>query len=128
MHECTSFLYCVFDRISGELSHFNLSENDGVACRKVISTLRKHFDDCQLLCLGEVSKRFDAIEYATQQEKLSYRDVVHKFDLYPAVRVVAWTSWKAPETEAEALAPLGLSNDEVRQIVEQKQKQMNINR
>lgn len=90
-------LYTLFDKVSGHYSHFMLAENDGVYVRELIAhriAFPLNFRDCIPMCLGN-------------------------FDATGAVPV-HWDSWKSPETTAELLAPLGLSQSETVRIAREK--------
>lgn len=104
----TENLYCVFDELSGNLTHFVLASSDGLAARNILMTLQVPLKDTKLLCLGSYTK--DSIGNA-ERYSLSH---VH-FDL-KNVRTIPWTVYKFPESVSEALSPLGLSDDEVDEI------------
>lgn len=95
-------LYCLRDKVSGNFSHFMLAENDSVYVRELVAhrvAFPMNFDDFEPLCLME----FDIMD----------------FDIRP----VDWTAWRAPESEAELLAPLGCTADEISAIIARKQQE-----
>ena len=106
-------LYAVFDKLSGHITQFFTRSSDAIAVRDVIYTLRYPLKDTVLL------KIVDYVLTVPASEPVD--DVLDCFDfavLNP--KVVPWDSYKVPETIAEALAPLGLSPEEVKKISEEK--------
>lgn len=94
-------LYCLYDVVADRYTHFMLAENDGMYVREMIAhrvSFPLNFEDCVVKCIDENWK-------------------------CPKGRSVSWTAWKQPESEAELLAPLGLSAEETRQIVERRIKE-----
>lgn len=100
--EVRYYLYCLKDKVSGRYSHFMLAENDSVYIREMVAhrvAFPMNFDDFDPLCLGE----FDIFDFDS--------------------RLVDWKSWRAPESEAELLAPLGCTSDEISAIIARKQQE-----
>lgn len=106
-------LYAVFDKISGVLYEFTVQPNDTLAVRSVLLTLRVPLKDSKLICLGAVKSNFD-----TNDEELDLSQL--DFDWNERPRVVSWNCYKFPENVSDALAPLGLSPDEVRNLANKK--------
>lgn len=112
-------LYGVYDTVSGSFSKFLTASNDGMAARNALKTLDVPIRDSLLCCLGFLECHLYSPE--TKVEELN--PYVHNPILDSAFlplddfRVVPWSVYKFPETVAEAVAPLGASPDEVRQIV-----------
>lgn len=103
-----SHLYCVYDTISKNLSHFGLYSSDGLAARSILSTLQVPLKDTQLIRLSTLQSDLD-----------SPLDDVHSFSPIQFEKV-PWSCYKFPETVAEALSPLNLSVDELKEIVKEK--------
>lgn len=106
-------IYCVFDTLTGRLSEFGTYPNDGIAARAILSTLRVPLQDSILLRLGY----FDTSSVSPDMKHVTLNDVA--FKLYSREPdIVSWTSYKFPETVAEALAPLNASPDEIKEAAE----------
>lgn len=103
-------LYCVFDSLSGEMREFTMATSDGLAVRRILSTLRVPLKDTQCLCLGEYKKTL-----SDNESRFSLLDVAWTF--YNSPKSVPWTSYKFPESPAEALAPLGATPEEIEQAI-----------
>lgn len=96
-------LYCLKDKISGRYSHFMLAESDSVYVREMVAhrvAFPMNFDDFIPYRLCDFDDLLDKI---IESE-------------------VSWTSWRAPESEAELLAPLGCTSDEISAIIARKQQ------
>lgn len=94
-------LYCLRDKVSEHLSHFMLAENDAMYVRELIAhriAFPLNFRDTEPFLVIEDFNNFDLPDFAP----------------------VSWTSWQAPETKAELLAPLGLSAQETIDISRRK--------
>lgn len=92
-----NYLYCLHDKVSGYRTHFMLAPNDGTYVREMIAhrvAFPLNFDDCEVECTGLMES-----------------------DLFDSVRVVPWTAWRMKEDQAELLAPLGCSPEEVSEII-----------
>lgn len=93
-------LYGAWDNLSHTYIEFTVTpQNDGLAVRQILSSLRVPLKDSQLICLGS----FDS--------EVGF----HSFE--KDIRVVDWSCYKFPETVAEALSPLALSDSELSEIV-----------
>lgn len=106
-------LYCVFDKLSGHITQFFTRSSDAIAVRDVIFTLSYPLKDSTLLKFGSFECTVPAGEI-----------VANALDCFSNcnwnLQIVPWDSYKLPETKAEALAPLGLSPDEVKKLSEKK--------
>lgn len=88
-----SCLYCVYDKVSHRFSHFMFADNNAMYVREMIAhrvAFPLNFDDL------EVYKVCTLSEFCA------------RMDLEP----VSWSDWREPQSKAELLAPLGLSNEE----------------
>lgn len=96
-------LYCVFDTLSGALHHFTIQSSDALAVRQILLTLSCPLKDNKVYCLCDIDSTLTPTEL----------DIAcHKFSsLSP--RFVPWDSYKLPETVADSLAPLNLSESEL---------------
>lgn len=110
-------IYCVFDTLTGRLSEFGTYPNDGIAARSILSTLRVPLKDTILLKLGV----FDTSAVSPEMKEVSLSDVTFCFAC-PDPEVIPWTVYRFPETVSEAIAPLGVSPEEVKQIAESRLK------
>lgn len=97
-------LYCLYDKVADRYTHFMLADNDAMYVRELIShrvAFPLNFRDC-----------------------IPYR--VSDFNGLPADALpVSWDSWKTPETAAEILSPLGLTDEEISQIIAKRQEKAN---
>lgn len=93
-------LYGAWDNLSHNYLEFTVTpQNDGLAVRQILSSLRVPLKDSQLICIGS----FDS--------EIGF----HSFD--KDIRVVDWSCYKFPETVADALSPLSLSDSELSEII-----------
>ena len=76
-----------------------MSENDTLAVRDVLKTLRYPLKDTELYCLGSFFRHFEENQ---TEIPFSCCDV----SLLSKCRYVPWSCYKFPETVAEALSPL----------------------
>ena len=106
-------LYCVFDKLSGTFHHFTVAANDGLAVRNILLTLTCPLKDNVCLKLGRFEKAFPS-----DSQEVSLLDC--DFTAFEDFQEVSWSSYRFPENVAEALAPLGLSPDEVKEIARRK--------
>lgn len=104
-------LYCVLDTLSGALHHFTVQTSDSLAVRSVLLSLTCPLRDNKIYCLCDV----DSDLSSSSELDIS---CINFGAITP--RLVSWDSYKLPETRAEAIAPLGLSPDEVSQITRDK--------
>lgn len=111
----TSYMYTVFDTISGRFHADCVCANDTLAVRETLSTLRVPLKDSELYCIGEVQ-----YDFKTEDKELVFGHHVKLTPMTP--RKVPWSCYKFPETLADSLAPLGLSPDEVKVVVSRSQK------
>lgn len=96
-------IYGAYDNLAHNFIVFTQSpQNDGLAVRSILSTLRVPLKDTQCICLGT----FDTDKGFVSFEK----------DL----RIVDWSCYKFPETVAESLAPLNLTSDELSEVLKSK--------
>lgn len=106
-------LYGVFDKLSGHVTQFFTRSSDAIAVRDIIFTLRYPLKDTVLLKFGDFETSIPA-----DSPIENVLDCFTKSDWN--LKIVPWDTYKLPETTAEALAPLGLSPDEVKKISEEK--------
>lgn len=106
-------LYCVFDKLSGTFHHFTTATSDGLAVRNILLTLTCPLKDNVCLKLGKFDKSFEA-----DSQEISLLDC--DFMAFDDFQVVDWSVYKFPNDVAEALAPLGCSPDEIKEITRQK--------
>lgn len=95
-------LYCLYDKVADRYTHFMLADNDAMYVRELIShrvAFPLNFSDC--------------IPY-----RVCSADELHFSDMDK----VSWDSWKTPETAAEILSPLGLTDDEISSIIKRRQQ------
>lgn len=104
--------YFVFDRVSGNVYMHCDAQNDTLAVRSVLSTLRVPLKDCELYQYGTLTKNFE-----TGQSDLKFGQEV-SFTPLKQPRFVSWSCYKFPESPAETLSELGLSKDELEQIIQ----------
>lgn len=104
--EVNEYLYCVLDHVSGELREFTVATSDGLAVRRILSTLRVPLKDCTCYCVGEIARTFN--------ESQQFIDVSNiNFAGYDSFRLVDWSCYRFPESKAESLAPLGVDISEL---------------
>lgn len=101
-------LYCVLDHVSGELREFTVATSDGLAVRRILMTLRVPIKDNTVFCLGEIERNF-----AEDCRHVDSSCISTRLDEF---RQVSWSSYRFPEDKAEALAPLGLTPDELSEV------------
>ena len=92
-------IYCVYDKLSGLLVYMCLAENDTLAVRNTLSTLRFPLKDTELYCIGSFSRSFEE-----NQTEIPFSSCETSF--LKKCRFVPWSCYKFPETVAEALSPL----------------------
>lgn len=114
MHKTKEFLYCLFDHVSGKTMYYQVAPNDSRAILELLHCTRVPLKDSCILRLGELSTSLPDISpsstpFYNPNSSLS-------FDFYSSPVIVDWSACKLPENKADALAPLGLSPDEVAQI------------
>lgn len=108
-------IYVVYDKLSGLLNYMSLAENDTLAVRNVLSTLRFPLKDSELYCIGSFNRFFEE-----NQLEIPFSSCdVHFLD---KCRFVPWSCYKFPETVAEALEPLDCA-----ELIDQVRKQTNDN-
>lgn len=124
MHEVNQHFYAVFDKIAGTISHMCCCPSSGEACRKIIATLPAlNFDDYQVFCIGDYQLKAPSVEVTS--ELCLGKDVVTNFYPQDQWKIVPWSSWRMPESQADLLAPLGVSADEAKAIVDAKLASLN---
>lgn len=106
-------LYCVFDKLSGTFHHFTTATSDGLAVRNILLTLTCPLKDNVCIKLGRFDKVFDA-----NSQEISLLDCA--FVPIGDFQVVDWSVYKFPNDVAEALAPLGCTPDELKEITRNK--------
>lgn len=106
-------LYCVFDKLSGTFHHFTTATSDGLAVRNILLTLTCPLKDNVCLKLGRFNKVFQS-----DAQEISLLDCA--FTAFDDFKIVDWSVYKFPNDVAEALAPLGCTPDELKEITRQK--------
>lgn len=128
MHTLKLHMYLVFDTISGNIPCTCFASSAGEACRQFIKFLpADRFDDYQIYCVGDYELETPPVKKDVDvNHRLSVGKEVTLF-MYPEIEwiPIPWSSWRRPESEAELLAPLGLSPGETANIVASKQAQLN---
>ena len=100
-------LYCLHDKVADRYTHFLLASSDGMYVRELVAhriVFPLNFRDTEVFCLGEFSSDGS---YSLDGKMI-------------CLRKVSWDAWKAPETTAELLAPLGLSQEDTSRIAREK--------
>lgn len=118
-HKTMSYLYCLFDKVTGNCLYYSESENDGSYVRKLIQCTTIPFTQSVPLCLGSVFRSVKQFDPSNVTD-FNWFDTV-KYEFYKTPRQVDWSSCKLPENQADAIAPLGLSPDEVIEITRRAQ-------
>lgn len=108
-------LYCLYDKVSDAVVDTLIAQSDGVAVRNTLLTLRVPIRDTEIFQIGTMS-RF------VQNDKLSDFESSTDFEICTP-RLVSWESYRFPENVAEAVAPLGCTSDEIREITKNKIKE-----
>lgn len=108
-------LYALFDKVSDTVVDTFIAQSDGVAVRNTLLTLRVPIRDSEIYQIGTMS-RF------VENDKLSDFVTSTDFEIV-SPRLVSWESYRFPENVAEAVAPLGCTPDEVREITKNKIKE-----
>ena len=103
--------YIVFDKVSGQIILSLTSQNDTLAVRDSLMTMRVPLKDCELYQVADIVSDFDS---HSNEIKFGFD---FKYNSLSSPRFVSWSCYKFPESPAEALAPLGLSNEELNQLV-----------
>lgn len=127
MHKIKTYLYCVFDKYSGNTLYYQNSPNDSKAILNVLQTTRIPLTHSVLLRLGEIELNIPPVDVDSEIKELDFSKVL-SYNFYRKPKIVDWSRCKLPENEAEALAPLGLSQSEVSEIVRRTQNNLNLNR
>lgn len=108
-------LYCLYDKVSDTVVSTFISQSDGVAVRNTLLTLRVPIRDSEIYQIGEMSRFIE-------NDKIKDFESSTAFVLCEP-RLVSWECYKFPENVAEAVAPLGCTPDEVREITKNKIKE-----
>ena len=125
IHQTKSYLYFCFNVYTGETLYYQVAENDCKAILNVLNVSTVPLTHMELYRACSVTKT--TLPVAPDSDiKLDFSNTVDYTDFKPVL--VSWQNCKLPENEAEALAPLGLSADEVKQIVQQQQERLTIKR
>lgn len=103
----TEKLYCVLDHVSGELREFTVATSDGLAVRRILMTLRVPIKDNTVFCLGEIQRNFSEDSQRIDSSCIETR--LNQF------RQVDWSAYRFPEDKAEALSPLGITPEELKE-------------
>lgn len=113
-------LYCVFDKVSGTLSHFVSATSDGLAVRQILLSLQVPLKDTICLCFGTFTKSYSDSDMLSAD--LVWSKILHFGSC--DIREVPWSCYKFPADVAEALAPLGASPDEVNAVMKAQQNKI----
>lgn len=101
--------YALYDKVSDHVLSTFVATNDGVAVRDVLLSLRVPIRDSEIYQIGTFT-------HEANPDGSSSFTLSCSFQTLPAPRLVSWDSYKFPENVAEAVAPLGCTPDEVREI------------
>lgn len=107
-----SSLYAVFDKSAGILREFTVGVTAGNACRDILLTLRVPLNDSELVKLGDFVRD---VPVTSPAGSLRY-GVNLRFIPCDKPEIIPWTVYKFPENVADAVAPLGCTPEEVREI------------
>lgn len=113
------YLYCVFDKNSGYLSHFTIANNDALAVREILLTQTVPLKSTVCLCIGKCLSHFPLPEKA-QLLDLDWRDTLD-FEFTTTFHEVSWSSYKFPENLEEAIKPLDITPDEFKSLLKVKE-------
>lgn len=102
-------LYALYDKVSDTLVETFIAQSDGVAVRNTLLTLRIPIRDNEIYHIGTISR-------SIEMDKISTFASTTSFSFLSSPRLVSWESYKFPENIADAVAPLGCSADEIREI------------
>lgn len=122
------YVYCLYDKLSCATSFYQVAENDSKAILNILSmSIKVPLKDCTLIRLGVLDSYIPTLSPEDTPKNMDYvfSDVLD-FDWYKKPVLVDWSACKLPESEAESLAPLGLSPSEVKQIVTNHLKSLNV--
>lgn len=122
MNVTKCYLYCQFDRYVGNTMFYQVASSDSQAILALLQVTHIPLTTSTLLCLGELVSELPVGDPSNPIE-LTANEVLH-YNFYDIPRVVPWTNCQLPETPAEALAPLGLPADQVKQLVLDMQHKM----
>lgn len=107
-------LYAVYDGVSRDLKCLHTNSSDGNAIRFFITHYGyagEDFASSQPLCLGYVDFTVDV------ELPVEYFDAAFsRCEFKP--RVLDWKLWRAPESKEDLLDPLGLTDEEKREAIE----------
>lgn len=127
MHYIKVYMYAQFDRLTGSLKYCHYAPCDSQAVLNLIHFTSVPLTQSDLLRLGELETMLPPIKPDDKDISLNFNDVL-EFTWYKKPLKVNWNCVTLPETEADALAPLGLSVEETAQIVREQQEKLNITR
>lgn len=115
--------YALFDKVSGHVVNTFIATNDGVAVRDTLLSLRVPIRDSEIYQIGTFTQDFDTSKGTLSELSSHLFNVSCDFDVLDVPRLVSWDSYKFPENVAEAIAPLGCTPDEVREITKNRIKE-----
>lgn len=107
-------LYAVYDGVSRELRCLHTNSSDGNAVRFFVTHYGyggEDFASSQPLCLGYLDLTVD-VELAVE----NFGKVFMHCEFVP--RVLDWKLWRTPESKEDLLDPLGLTDEEKREAIE----------
>lgn len=108
--------YALYDKVSAHVLSTFIATNDGVAVRDTLLSLRVPIRDSEIYQIGTF------VQNLNTDKQASFELSCH-FDVLNVPRLVSWDSYKFPENVAEAVAPLGCTPDEVREITKNRIKE-----
>lgn len=115
-------LYAVFDNRVNLYTLFFYSPSDSVAARTAFLSLHVPLQDSELYEIGKSYSYVDKGERFDKSIKYSPSDL--SLVLHKSPRLVSWSSYKLPETVAEALSPLDLSDPELKNFIQSSKVQL----
>ena len=103
----TENLYCLYDKVADRYTHFMLATSDGMYVRELVAhriAFPLNFRDTVPVCLGKFEHGH---MFSLDGQSIGFRKL-------------SWDAWKAPESTAALLAPLGLPPEETARIAREK--------
>lgn len=126
MHTTKVYLYVLFDKLSGNTLYYQTAVNDSRAILKILEVTRIPLRDSVLLRLGELETNLPPVN-PDVDISLDFSKVL-KYNFYRSPKEVSWSACKLPESSADSLAPLGLSQSETVELVRRQQEKLNLTR
>lgn len=101
-------LYCVFDKVAASPLFFLSARSDGLAVRRCMLSLSVPLKDTQIFSLGGFLNESDLKSFV------------------PGFREVPWSAYRLPETLAESVSPLNLTEDEFKEFVSSAKEKLEV--